>query len=251
MATRRKPKRRLRPKTPARVKKRTRKTRGHHHAELWGLGLCALGLLLASILYLGWNGGVVGGGVADGFRAAIGAAAYVAPVALIALGGLMVTRSALVEVRPFLTGLPIAIFGLMLTLGSAHGGGVGGGLDSLVSKLLGATGSTILGVTTLVAGALLLSGASAGAILRRSGRVMRRAATTRRRPRPQSLAEKPPLRLVAEPPPVDAVEDFPDVISETGPPPLLTTEPEPQEPASLVDDPPTLFDEISTRDVNY
>src|SRR5205823_7786729 len=192
----------------ARVKKRTRETRGHHRAELWGLGLGALGLLLASILYLGWNGGVVGGGIADGFRAGIGTAAYVAPIALIALGGLMVTRSALVEVRPFRTGLPVAIFGLMLTLGSAHGGGVGDGLDALGSKLLGATGSTILGVTTLVAGALLLSGASAGALLRRSGHAMHRAATTRRRPRPATLDEKPGLRLVAEPP-VDAVEDYP------------------------------------------
>src|SRR5205823_3985865 len=98
--------------------------------------------------------------------------------------------------------------------------------------------------------ALLLSGASAGALLRRSGRVMHRAATTRRRPRPQPAVEKPDLRLVAEPP-VDAVEDYPDVISETGPPPLLTPERDPEQPAPLVDDPPTLFDEISTRDVDY
>jgi DNA segregation ATPase FtsK/SpoIIIE, S-DNA-T family len=252
MATRRKPKRRLRPKTPARVKKRTRKTRGHHHPELWGLGLAALGLLLAAILYLGWNGGVVGGAVADGVRAAIGAAAYVAPAGLVALGGLMLTRSALVDVRPFRTGLPVAIFGLLLTLGSAHGGGAGRGLDSLFSALLGATGSTILGVATLVAGALLLSGASAGAFLRRSGHVMHRAATTRRRARPAIPAAepKPSLRVVAEPP-VDGVEDYPDVISETGPPPLLATEPESEEPAPLVDDPPTLFDEISKHDADY
>jgi S-DNA-T family DNA segregation ATPase FtsK/SpoIIIE len=255
MATRRKPKRRrgfaLRPKTPARVKKRKqRRQRGHHHPELLGLGLAALGLLLASILYLGWNGGVVGGWVADGVRAAIGAAAYVAPVALVSMGGLMVTRSTLIDVRPFRTGLPVAIFGLMLTLGSAHGGGVGSGLDALVSKLLGSTGSTILGVTTLVAGALLLSGASAGAFLRRSGHVVHRAATRRRRPRTEPAVEKPGLRLVTGPP-IDAVEDYPDVISETGPPPLLTHEPEPEERAPLVDDPPTLFDEISTHDVNY
>jgi S-DNA-T family DNA segregation ATPase FtsK/SpoIIIE len=256
MATRRKPKRRLRPKTPARVKKRTRKIRGgHHHAELWGLGLVALGLLLASILYLGWNGGVVGGAIADGFRATIGAAAYVAPAAFVALGVLMVARSALVDVRPFRTGLPVAVFGLLLTLGNAHGGAVGEGLDSLASKLLGATGSTILGVTTLVAGALLLSGASAGALLRRSGRVVHRAATTRRRARPAPVAaEKHALKLVTEPP-VDAVEDFPDVISETGPTPLLAPErelePEREEPAPLVVDPPTLFDEISAPDADY
>jgi S-DNA-T family DNA segregation ATPase FtsK/SpoIIIE len=246
---RRKPKRRLRPKTPARVKKQKRRPRGHHRPELWGLGLTALGLLLAAILYLDWNGGVVGSAIADGVRAAVGSAAYVAPAAFVALGGLMVARSALIDVRPFRTGLPVAFFGLMLTLGSAHGGSVGSGLDALVSKLLGATGATILGATTLVAGALLLSGASAGALLRRSGHVMRRAATTRRRSRPPaSPRKKPGLRLVAEPP-VDAVEDYPDVISETGPPPLLTHEPD--EPASLVDEPPTLFDEISRHDADY
>jgi S-DNA-T family DNA segregation ATPase FtsK/SpoIIIE len=257
MATRRKPKRRLRPKTPARVKKRrTHKTRGHHHPELWGLALAGVGLLLGAILYLGWSSGVVGGAVADGVRAGIGAAAYVAPVGLVALGGLMLTRSALVDVRPFRTGLPVAAFGLLLTLGSSHGGGAGDGLDSLFSALLGATGSTILGVTTLVAGALLLSGASAGALLRRSGHVVHRAATTRRRARPAipAAAAEPrsSLRIVAEPP-VDGVEDYPDVISETGPPPLLAAEPEPEaeEPAPLVEDPPTLFDEISKHDADY
>jgi S-DNA-T family DNA segregation ATPase FtsK/SpoIIIE len=252
MATRRKPKRRLRPKTPARVRKRKRKLRGHHHPELWGLGLAALGLLLAAILYLGWNGGVVGGAVADGVRAAIGAAAYVAPAGLVVLGGLMLTRSALVDVRPFRTGLPVAVFGLLLTLGTSHGGAAGDGLDSLFAALLGATGSTILGVTALVAGALLLSGASAGALLRRSGHMMHRAATTRRRPRQALPATEPKsgLRLVAEPP-VDAVEDYPDVISETGPPPLLTADHESGEAPPLVDDPPTLFDEISKHDADY
>ena len=101
---RRKPKRRLRPKTPARVKKQKRRPRGHHRPELWGLGLAALGLLLAAILYLDWNGGVVGGAIAAGVRAAVGSAAYVAPAAFVALGGMMVARSALIDVRPFRTG---------------------------------------------------------------------------------------------------------------------------------------------------
>ena len=244
---RRKPKRRLRPKTPARIRKRKQRTRsrGHHRPELAGLGLAALGLLLASILYLGWNGGVVGGAIAHGFRVAIGAAAYVAPAALVAIGALMLTRSALVDVRPFRTGLPVAIFGLLLTLGRAHGGGAGKGLHSLFSTLLGTTGATILGLTTLVAGALLLTGASAGAILRRSGRVIHRAAKTRRRARPPApgAADRPALHLIAEPP-VDAVEDYPDVISETGPPPMLIEPDHEHGPTPLHDDPPTLFDEL-------
>jgi len=238
---------RLRPKTPSRVKKRTRKQRGHHHAELWGLGLGALGILLASIIWLGWNGGVVGGGIADGFRAALGAASYVAPATLVGIGGLMVARSALVDVRPFRSGLPLAVFGLLLTLGRAHGGDVGRGLDWVFSALLGATGSTILGLTALVAGALLLSGASAGALLRRSGHAIQRRATRRPRPAPQPVpAAAPKLRAIE--PPVDAEQDYPDLISETGPPPVLVPEPE-RGPES---DELTLFDDTrSTHEVEY
>jgi S-DNA-T family DNA segregation ATPase FtsK/SpoIIIE len=247
---RRKPKRRLRPKTPARIKKRTRRHRGHHHPELWGLGLAALGLLLAAILYLGWSGGVVGGAIADWTQAGIGAAAYVAPVALIGLGGLMIGRSALVDVRPFRTGLPVAILGLLLTLGDAHGGGAGRGLDSLFSTLLGATGAAILGLTTLVAGALLLSGASAGALLRRSGHVVHRAAARRReRAAAQPPAPRTALKAVSGPP-VDAEHDYPDVISsETGPPPVLVDrEPEPE---PLETDPPTLFEDMRPTGEDY
>jgi hypothetical protein len=55
--------------------------RSEQHHELIGLGLVALGAFLASILYMGWSGGMVGGAIADGFTGLIGAAAYVAPVA--------------------------------------------------------------------------------------------------------------------------------------------------------------------------
>ena len=51
---RRKRTRKLRPKAPARVRKKKRaasgRPRGHHHPELWGLGLVALGLFLACVL---------------------------------------------------------------------------------------------------------------------------------------------------------------------------------------------------------
>src|SRR3954463_10830947 len=170
MAKRRK-KRPLRPRVPSRVKKRTRKggVRSAQHHELVGLGLLALGVFLASMLYLGWSGGMVGGAIAHGFKGAIGAAAYVAPVAFVVVGALMVARSALVDVRPFRTGLVVTTFGLLAMLGAAHGGAAGAGLGTLIGLLLGTTGTTILGALTLVIGALLLSGASAGAIVRRSG----------------------------------------------------------------------------------
>src|SRR5918911_514754 len=126
MARRRK-KRTLKPRLPARVKKTTRKRgrRSEQHPELLGLALVALGLFLASILYLGWNGGTLGGGIAGAFTGAVGTAAYVTPIVFVAIGALMVARSALVDVSPFRTGLAVAGLGLLTTLGGAHGGLLG------------------------------------------------------------------------------------------------------------------------------
>ena len=126
----RKKKRPLRPRTPSRVKKRTTKKKAraraaHEHPELIGLGLVAVGLFLASLLYLGWEGGVAGEKVEAGLRDVIGSAAYAAPLALVVVGGLMLFRSALLDVKPFRTGLVVTTIGLMVTLGGEHGGAVG------------------------------------------------------------------------------------------------------------------------------
>ena len=73
---RRAPKRPLRPRKPTRVKRRTqrRKTRAqsHHRPELLGLGLLATGLFLASLLYLGWDGGAAGEKIVDGLVNGVG-----------------------------------------------------------------------------------------------------------------------------------------------------------------------------------
>ncbi len=211
----------LRPRVPARVKKRRGKKsqRGHHHPELWGLVLTAAGMFLATLFWFGWDGGVVGGPVEDGLSGAIGAAAYVAPAALIVLGLLMVSRSELVDVSPFRTGLIVLSLGLLLALGADHGGLLGQALEGIVGTLLGSTGATIVGVTTLVVGALLLSGASAGALLRGSGRAVRSAA--RNRPQRTVVVARPAPQPALEPhePPVDVLHDYPDVIGEA--PPLV------------------------------
>src|SRR5213076_3195766 len=87
------------PKTPSRVKKRRARTKGNvqHHPELVGLGLAALGVFLAAVLWFGFNGGPV----AELVRSAIGVAAYLAPLVLLPIGVLIVAKSALVDVRPF------------------------------------------------------------------------------------------------------------------------------------------------------
>jgi S-DNA-T family DNA segregation ATPase FtsK/SpoIIIE len=241
MAPRRKKKRTLKPRLPARVrtKRRKGKPKNQQHPELIGLGLVALGVFLASILYLGWSGGMVGGWIADGFTAAIGSAAYVAPVAFVVVGSLMVARSALVDVSPFRTGLAVTAFGLLAALGTDHGGAVGRGLEGMFGLLVGSTGTTIIGVLALIIGSLLLSGASAGALVRRSGHAVRRAHDRARRARPLETDVEPaaviPLR--AAEPPVDVVHDFPDVIGDGQPSPLLI------EPVSTEDpDQTSLFD---------
>jgi hypothetical protein len=136
MARRRK-KRSLRPRLPARIKKRRRRDRGEHQPELVGLGLLALGLFLGSVLYVGWNGGYVGAAIADGIEAVVGAIVFVLPIALVVLGWLLVARSKLVDVRPFRTGLTILLLGLLLTLGEDEGGALGGALAGLLDLLQG------------------------------------------------------------------------------------------------------------------
>jgi S-DNA-T family DNA segregation ATPase FtsK/SpoIIIE len=241
----RKKKRALRPRTPSRVKKRTkrrRRSQGHHHPELIGLGLTALGLFLASLLYLRWEGGLVGEKIDDTLRDVIGGAAYAAPIGLAGVGALMLCRSALVELRPFRTGLVLAAAGLMITLGSDHGGATGALLGGGLAKLLGSTGSVLVGVTALVAGSLLLTGASAGALLRRSGVALRRASdATRRSLERAHVADSDYLPPPAPPaprhvPPVDVVHDYPDVVSEGfSVPPLLVGEPDEDTQSTLFD----------------
>jgi S-DNA-T family DNA segregation ATPase FtsK/SpoIIIE len=215
------------PKTPSRVKKRRstkRKTRAleQHHPELVGLGLAGLGVFLAAVLWFGFSGGPV----ADLVRSAVGAAAYLAPLVLVPVGGLVVTRSELVDVRPFRLGLAVTLAGVLLTLGESHGGAVGDGLESAVALGLGSTGATILGVLLTIAGALFLTGASLGAILRRTGHVMHRAHERVRRERAEREPkwDPEPVAPARHEPPVDVKHDYPDLVSDSvsvGPPPVL------------------------------
>jgi S-DNA-T family DNA segregation ATPase FtsK/SpoIIIE len=235
MARRRK-RRTLKPRVPARVKRkrRERKGHGHHHPELIGLGLVALGIFLGAVIWAGWNGGYVGAWIAEALDAAIGSASLALPAALVIVGALMVARSDLVDVRPFRTGLVVLAFGLMITLGKDEGGYLGTVLGGGLALALGGTGVAIVGVVTLLAGALLVTGASAGAMLRSSGRAVHRAArrSLERRPSPaaalQVIESEAPV-LKPQGPPVDVVQEFPELVSEAEPPSLVLEQTEPEE----------------------
>jgi S-DNA-T family DNA segregation ATPase FtsK/SpoIIIE len=256
----RKRKSKLRPKLPSRVKK-TRTKRGararRQYPELWGLASVGLGLFLGAVLYFGWNGGYVGGWLGQGLDKLVGDARYVVPLALSALGALVVARSALVDVRPFRTGVAVLACGLMITLGKDHGGYAGQLLGGAVGIAIGATGSLLLGVFLTLVGSLLLSGASLGALLRRSGRGIHHAARrARSRPAgdPSGWPEPQPVRPAPSlAPPVDAVSAYPDVVGESVLPPHAGAQPAPlqTEPPSLLEDPPTLFDEVTSENAEY
>ena len=242
----------LRPRKPARWRKKRAPARksavaSHHRPELAGLALVALGVFLGACLYGSWNGGSAGAWLATGVYDLLGAASYVMPVALVAVGGLTLARSSLVDFRPFRLGLLATALGLGFVLGREHGGYYGRGIDAVLGGAIGSTGLVILGVFALLAGVLLLTGASVGAILRRShhaARVVGRSARERL-DRPTTTEpsdtvmqglEKPGLEAVAGPAPalVDGVHDYPDIIS---------SEENAYEPAPLLVEPPKAVEE--------
>jgi S-DNA-T family DNA segregation ATPase FtsK/SpoIIIE len=223
----------------------------HQHPELVGLGLTALGLFLAIVLWLAWDGGIVGEKVDDALRFLVGRAVVLVPAGLLAVGGLLVARSKLIDLRPFQTGLGVLGLAVLLAFGGdrfglgpgggapkvldggvvdGHGGVLGAMLYIVFEKLLGEAGYTILTVLAFVAGTLLVTGASAGAVLRRSAHAGRHAArhTARAARRSvsvfQAAAAAPPA-LVKQAPPVDVVRDYGDVVAaqepETGSAPVL------------------------------
>ncbi|MEI8104780.1 MAG: DNA translocase FtsK [Actinomycetes bacterium] len=224
---------RARPKSkvPSRAQKRRgKRVRTHHDAEFAGLALLAFGIFLTCVLWFGLNGGPVPSIVTGAF----GWAAYLLPVVTVPLGGLIVARSALVSVNPFRVGLSAALPGLLLALGSSHGGYAGRGLEWVVALGVGSTGAMIIGIVLTVAGTLLLTGASLGAILRRSSRALH-TATTRvrleraplRRRTVSPREDRQPLQVDEDtyiPPPsldqpIDGAREYPDLVAQQ--PPIL------------------------------
>src|SRR3954454_9252822 len=96
------------------------------HLDLIGLGLVALALFFAFLVYFGWDGGRAGSQAVEGLRWLLGAAHYLVPVALAAGGAILMLRPVLPAVRPFRSGA-ICVF-VAVTLGLSAGTvGVGPG----------------------------------------------------------------------------------------------------------------------------
>ena len=186
----------------------------------------------------------MGSHVAAWLRNGLGAAAPLVPLALLGIGGLMLVRSELIDLRPFRTGVAIGLLGLMIALGEGHGGDVGSALGGSLARFIGEAGSLIVGIALVLAGLLLVTGASAGALLRSSGNAVRQAGNAARRsiesiewadwsdtePSVDGI-ETAPRGLPRTPVvPVDGMEAYPDVVAagplSAEPPPLLPPEPD-------------------------
>jgi S-DNA-T family DNA segregation ATPase FtsK/SpoIIIE len=231
-----------------RKRKHARRRGSHQHHELVGLALVFIGAFLAIPLWLGWDGGIVGAKIVSGLDGLVGSARLGVPLLLLVVGCLLVGRSSLVDVRPFRTGLVVVALGLMTIFGEKRGGASGEALQLIFGRLLGDTGTTVLGLFALVAGGLLLTGASLGAILRRSAHAARHTARRTVEWARVPLEDEPPTQPDA--PPVDGELVYPDVVSETpAPPPVLVHQLEDMEEPPLPE--PSLFDPASTEHAGY
>jgi S-DNA-T family DNA segregation ATPase FtsK/SpoIIIE len=155
--------------------------------DLIGLGLVALALFFAFLVYFGWDGGRAGSQAVEGLRWLLGAAHYLVPVALAAGGAILMLRPVLPAVRPFRSGA-ICVF-IAVTLGlsagtlgvgpggmrpewwdaqwvKTRGGMTGETLDWVVTTLAGTVGAHILAVFLFIAGVLLLTGASVAGVIK-------------------------------------------------------------------------------------
>jgi S-DNA-T family DNA segregation ATPase FtsK/SpoIIIE len=245
----------VRPKTPARVKKtRQKRSRGDAHPELVGLALVAVGLFLTAVFLLGWDGGFVGEKFDAGLDRLLGDARFALPPVFLAVGALLIARSELVDMRPFRTGLAVLVIGLLTFLGESRGGALGSFLETLLAPLIGSTGTAILGAFALAAGMILLTGASVGALLRRSAHAARTArenAIARRAVEPPDPTPTPALDEPSAPP-IDAEQAFPDVVTDADViphQPALVDQLEETEPSVAPE--PSLFEPASLEHADY
>ncbi len=261
-ATRKKPAKRAR-KPPSHWKLPQLEQR---QLDLIGLGLIALAIFFAFLVYFGWDGGRAGSQAVEGLRWLLGAVHYVVPVALAAAGAILILRPMLPAVRPFRSGA-ICLFAA-LTLGLAagtlglgpggqrpqwwdpqwvktRGGMTGELLDWVVATLTGNVGAHILAVFLFIAGVLLLTGASVAGVIKATSdsvsTTIKKAPTPRRPARDLAKLERTARVRVAETPPISEPPEF-DVWAHEEPEPE-PPEPEPELPQPnpeprLAEDPP-------------
>jgi S-DNA-T family DNA segregation ATPase FtsK/SpoIIIE len=237
MAARKKP----RPRARAKRSKSKLPLLEQRHLDLIGLGLVALSVFLAFLLYGGWQGGRAGDAMLDGLGWAFGTIRYLAPVALAAAGAILVLNPVLPAVRPFRSGGICLFAGLTLALAAGtfglgpggdqvlwerewvtdRGGLVGEGLFWVTSTLLGVVGTHIVALFLFIAAVLLLTGATVAGVVHQAAETTKSFRKLPPKPKAKPTRIVPPEPVFEEP-----------VITR----PLPEAEPEALEEEPIVDD---------------
>lgn len=228
-----------------------------HQIDLLGLGLAALGIFLAFVMYAGSAGGQVGDGLRDGLLLLFGRVAYAAPVALVAGGGLVIARTLIPSVKPLRAGVWCLFGAVELSLAAGtlglggggrpgndmwdadvikeRGGAIGESLYWVASTLFSDVGAHIIAIFLFLAALVLLSGVTIASVLQQAAETSRRAATLAPSRRYADEEEPPPAaRPARRRRTIVAADDDAATASSTDPDvPELLTPPE-LEPSRLV-----------------
>jgi DNA segregation ATPase FtsK/SpoIIIE, S-DNA-T family len=162
--------------------------------DVLGLGLVAVGVFMAFVLYGHWDGGRLGHGLSVALGWCVGEARVLAPVALVVGGGALLLAQLMPTRRPLRTGGLCLFAAVTLALAAGtfgvssgtpahatssaqwhsaflqtHGGLLGQSLYWVAHRLVQTVGVDILVVFLTVVGVVLLSGASLAAVLRATG----------------------------------------------------------------------------------
>ena len=189
--------------------------------DVLGLGLVAVGVFMAFVLYGNWDGGRVGHGLSVAIGWCIGEARVLAPIALVVGGGALLLSQLMPAPRPLRTGGLCLFAAITLALAAGtlgvsdgtpdgassgqwrsaflqnHGGIAGQSLYWVAHRMVQTVGVDILVVFLAIVGAILISGASLAAALKATGnglvdtsRVIRARATELERASRERLGER-------------------------------------------------------------
>src|SRR5215216_3402910 len=181
----------------------------------------AFAAFFACVFYLDWAGGEVGEALAGAILFMLGGVGYAAPVLMFGAGALIVIRPMVPALHPLKTGAACLVAALMLGLAAGslglgpgatprdgfldahylehHGGLVGESLFWASAKLFSTAGSHILFMFLLLAGVLLLTGASIAGIVTATREA---AATTTERVLRTTGTMRPPAERLGPLPPL-------------------------------------------------
>ncbi len=233
------------------------------HWDLIGLALVAFAAFFACVFYLDWAGGEVGEALAGAILFMFGGVGYAAPVVMFAFGALIVLRPMIPALHPLKTGAACLTGGpdarprrrlarprprrhrratasSTRTTSSTTAASWARALFWASAKLFSTAGSHILFVFLLLAGVLLLTGASIASIVTatRTAAVttterVRRTTATARIPYeplpplspPEPEEEEPVVRATHVEVPVQETDDFEAYEPEPEPEPARTSNP--------------------------